>query len=51
MTDLNGKKIAIIATDHFEEAELLTPARRARQGRRRGEGLLLEHRPDPGRRG
>ena len=25
MTDLNGKKIAIIATDHFEEAELLTP--------------------------
>ena len=25
MTDLNGKKIAIIATDHFEEAELVTP--------------------------
>jgi len=25
MTDLNGKKIAIIATDFFEEAELLTP--------------------------
>jgi len=25
MTDLNGKKIAIIATDHFEEAELITP--------------------------
>jgi protease I len=25
MTDLNGKKIAIIATDNFEEAELLTP--------------------------
>ena len=25
MTDLSGKKIAIIATDHVEEAELLTP--------------------------
>ena len=25
MTDLNGKKIAIIATDRFEEAELVTP--------------------------
>ena len=25
MNDLNGKKIAIIATDHFEEAELVTP--------------------------
>ena len=25
MTDLNGKKIAIIATDFFEETELLTP--------------------------
>jgi protease I len=25
MTDLNGKKIAIIATDNFEEAELVTP--------------------------
>ncbi|MET0998854.1 MAG: type 1 glutamine amidotransferase domain-containing protein [Marmoricola sp.] len=25
MTDLSGKKIAIIATDHFEEAELVTP--------------------------
>ena len=25
MSDLNGKKIAIIATDHFEEAELLAP--------------------------
>ena len=25
MTDLNGKKIAILATDHFEEAELTTP--------------------------
>ena len=25
MTDLSGKKIAIIATDHFEEAELTTP--------------------------
>jgi protease I len=25
MTDLNRKKIAIIATDYFEEAELLTP--------------------------
>ena len=25
MTDLNGKKIAIIATDHFEEAELVQP--------------------------
>src|SRR5262245_51745118 len=25
MTDLNGKKIAIIATDWFEEAELVTP--------------------------
>jgi protease I len=25
MTDLTGKKIAIIATDHFEEAELVTP--------------------------
>ena len=25
MSDLNGKKIAIIATDFFEEAELLTP--------------------------
>ena len=25
MTDLNGKKVAIIATDHFEESELLTP--------------------------
>ncbi len=51
MTDLNGKKIAIIATDHFEEAELLTPRDELDQGRRRGEGVLLEHRPDPGRRG
>ena len=25
MTDLSGKKIAIIATDRFEEAELVTP--------------------------
>src|SRR3954452_5671964 len=25
MTDLNGKKIAIIATDHFEKPELVTP--------------------------
>lgn len=25
MSDLTGKKIAIIATSHFEEAELLTP--------------------------
>jgi protease I len=25
MTDLTGKRIAIIATDHFEEAELTTP--------------------------
>jgi protease I len=25
MNDLNGKKIAIIATDNFEEAELVTP--------------------------
>jgi protease I len=25
MTDLAGKQIAIIATDHFEEAELVTP--------------------------
>src|SRR6195952_5830577 len=25
MSDLNGKKIAIIATDYFEEAELVTP--------------------------
>jgi protease I len=25
MTDLTGKKIAIIASDHFEEAELVTP--------------------------
>jgi protease I len=25
MTDLSGKKIAIIATSHFEEAELVTP--------------------------
>ncbi len=25
MTDLNGKRIAILATDHFEEAELTTP--------------------------
>jgi protease I len=25
MTDLTGKRIAIIATDHFEEAELVTP--------------------------
>ncbi len=25
MTDLNGKKIAIIATDNFEESELVTP--------------------------
>jgi protease I len=25
MTDLSGKKIAIIATTHFEEAELVTP--------------------------
>jgi deglycase len=25
MTDLSGKKIAIIATDHFEEAELVSP--------------------------
>ena len=25
MSDLTGKKIAIIATDHFEEAELVTP--------------------------
>ncbi len=25
MPDLNGKKIAIIATSHFEEAELVTP--------------------------
>ena len=25
MSDLNGKKIAIIATDFFEEAELVTP--------------------------
>ena len=25
MNDLSGKKIAIIATDHFEEAELVTP--------------------------
>jgi protease I len=25
MTDLSGKNIAIIATDHFEEAELVTP--------------------------
>ncbi len=25
MTDLSGKKIAIIATDHVEEAELVTP--------------------------
>ncbi len=25
MPDLSGKKIAIIATDHFEEAELVTP--------------------------
>ena len=25
MTDLKGKKIAILATDHFEEAELTTP--------------------------
>jgi protease I len=25
MNDLNGKKIAIIATDNFEESELLTP--------------------------
>lgn len=25
MTQLSGKKIAIIATDHFEEAELVTP--------------------------
>jgi protease I len=25
MTDLTGKKIAIIALDHFEEAELVTP--------------------------
>ena len=29
MSDLSGKKIAIIATDHFEEAELVEPARRA----------------------
>ena len=25
MSDLTGKKIAIIATSHFEEAELVTP--------------------------
>ena len=25
MTDLNGKRVAIIATDYFEEAELVTP--------------------------
>jgi len=25
MTDLSGKKVAIIATDHFEEAELVEP--------------------------
>ena len=25
MSDLSGKKIAIIATDHFEEAELVEP--------------------------
>ena len=25
MTDLTGKKVAIIATDHFEEAELVEP--------------------------
>ena len=25
MSDLNGKKVAIIATDHFEEAELVEP--------------------------
>ena len=25
MPDLNGKKVAIIATSHFEEAELVTP--------------------------
>jgi protease I len=25
MTDLSGKKIAILATDHFEESELVTP--------------------------
>ena len=25
MTDLHGKRIAVIATDHFEEAELVTP--------------------------
>ena len=36
MSDLSGKKIAIIATDHFEEAELVEPrdALRARRAPR-----------------
>ena len=32
MNDLNGKKIAIIATSHFEEAELVTPRDELRHG-------------------
>ena len=51
MTDLNGKKIAIIATDHFEEAELVTPRDELAKAGRGGEDLLRRHRPDPGRRG
>ena len=31
MSDLSGKKIAIIATDHFEEAELVQPRDALRQ--------------------
>ena len=43
MSDLSGKKVAIIATDHFEEAELVQPRDALRAGRRRGQDLLDRH--------
>ena len=51
MTDLTGKKIAIIATDHFEEAELVTPRDELEKAGAEVKIYSAGHRPDPGRRG
>ena len=51
MTDLTGKKIAIIATDHFEEAELVTPRDELTKAGAEVKVYSAERRPDPGRRG
>ena len=42
-------RILIIATDGFEDSELLEPRKRLLDARRRGQPRLARHRPDQGR--